>query len=297
MESARDFIKQFSRNSIKLLFGKRSTNLLRCFRMIWMNGCGNTMIHVRTAGNIAMGKRRCRYSWIPCHLQKRKCCSIVTTFQTKRKYDGSSDDVVTSTNPFVRNFSMENLKIVLLKVSVYIHSLVVFLLIAFIMVWNFNNSIFINDKLDILSLLRNNWKALLIILLLLWGWLYQYIFDYLVKGAYSQINTIKSIENRTFDSIMVYFTSNIVPLLSFDLQSNRYFAIAMLIVIINGLIFIKTDMYYLNPTLAIFGGYRIFKVTFDKNHEHIVITKNELKIGSRVKIKEISANIFLGRQV
>ena len=56
------------------------------------------MNHVRTAGNIAMGKRRCRHSWIPYHLQKRKCCSIVATFQTKRKYDGSSDDVVTSTS-------------------------------------------------------------------------------------------------------------------------------------------------------------------------------------------------------
>ena len=53
--------------------------------------CGNTMNHVHTAGSIAMGKRRCRHSWIPCHLQKRKCCSIVTTFQTKKKYDGSSD--------------------------------------------------------------------------------------------------------------------------------------------------------------------------------------------------------------
>ena len=51
----------------------------------------------RTAGSVVMGKRRCRHSWIPCHLQKRKCCSIVTTFQTKRKYDRSSDDVVTST--------------------------------------------------------------------------------------------------------------------------------------------------------------------------------------------------------
>ena len=74
-----------------------STNLLRCCRTIWMNGCGNTMNHVRTAGNIAMGKGRCRHSWIPYHLQKRKCCSIVATFQTKREYDGSSDDVVTST--------------------------------------------------------------------------------------------------------------------------------------------------------------------------------------------------------
>ena len=97
MESARDSIKRFSRNSIKLLFEKRSTNPLRCCRTIWMNGCGNTMNHVHTAGSIAMGKRRCRHSWIPCHLQKRKCCSIVTTFQTKRIYDRSSDDVVTST--------------------------------------------------------------------------------------------------------------------------------------------------------------------------------------------------------
>lgn len=98
MESARDSIKRFSRNSIKLLFEKRSTHPLRCCRTIWMNGCGNTMNHVHTAGSIAMGKRRCRHSWIPCHLQKRKCCSIVTTFQTKRKYDRSSDDVVTSTD-------------------------------------------------------------------------------------------------------------------------------------------------------------------------------------------------------
>ena len=98
MESARDFIKRFSRNSIKLLFGKRSTNPLRCCRMIWMNGCRNTMNYVRTAENIVMEKRLCRHSWIPCLLQKRKCCSIVTTFQTKRKYDRSSDDVVTSTH-------------------------------------------------------------------------------------------------------------------------------------------------------------------------------------------------------
>ena len=59
--------------------------------------CGNTMNHVRTAGNIAIGKHRCRHSWVLCHLQKRKCCSIVATSQTKRKYDGSSDDVATST--------------------------------------------------------------------------------------------------------------------------------------------------------------------------------------------------------
>lgn len=55
------------------------------------------MNYVRTAENIVMEKRLCRHSWIPCLLQKRKCCSIVTTFQIKRKYDRSSDDVVTST--------------------------------------------------------------------------------------------------------------------------------------------------------------------------------------------------------
>ncbi len=97
MESARDFIKQFSRNSIKLLFGKRSANLLRRCRMIWMNGCGNIMNPVRTAGSIAMGKLRCRHSWIHSLLQKRNGCSIVATFQVKRKYDGLSDDVATST--------------------------------------------------------------------------------------------------------------------------------------------------------------------------------------------------------
>lgn len=68
-----------------------------CCRMIWMNGCGNIMNPVRTAGSIAMGKLRCRHSWIPSLLQKRNGCSIVATFQVKKKYDGLSDDVATST--------------------------------------------------------------------------------------------------------------------------------------------------------------------------------------------------------
>ena len=42
---------------------------------------------------------------IPCHLQKRKCCSIGTAFQTKKKYDGSSDDVVTTTETNVRKIA------------------------------------------------------------------------------------------------------------------------------------------------------------------------------------------------
>ena len=67
---------------------------------------GTALNHVHTSGSIAMGKRRCRHSWIPCHLQKRKYCSIVTTLQTKRKYDGSSDDVVTSTD--YRDFAEGN---------------------------------------------------------------------------------------------------------------------------------------------------------------------------------------------
>ena len=44
-----------------------------------MNGCGNTMNPVRTAGSIAMGKRQYRHSWIPSLLQKRKCYRIATT--------------------------------------------------------------------------------------------------------------------------------------------------------------------------------------------------------------------------
>ena len=48
-------------------------------------------------GKYCYGKTPMQTSGIPCLLQKRKCCSIATIFHTKRKYDKSSDDVVTST--------------------------------------------------------------------------------------------------------------------------------------------------------------------------------------------------------
>ena len=93
MESAKTFIKQF----YQIAFRKKIYEFIEMLQNDldeWLQEYNESRPH---SGSIAIGKRQCRHSWIPFHLQKRKCCSIVVTFQTKRKYDGSSDDVITST--------------------------------------------------------------------------------------------------------------------------------------------------------------------------------------------------------
>ena len=83
---------------IELLFGKRAANPLRVYNMIWKNDFGNIINHVRSSECIAMENADTDIPKIPCLLEKRKCCSIVTTSKTKRKYYKSSDEVVTFAN-------------------------------------------------------------------------------------------------------------------------------------------------------------------------------------------------------
>ena len=97
MESVSGSTKRFSMSFIRSLFVRKYTTPLKCYRKISMSGCGTTMKIDLIAGNIVTEKRQGKHSMTHCCLQRKKCCSIVTACQSNRKYDKSSDDIVTST--------------------------------------------------------------------------------------------------------------------------------------------------------------------------------------------------------
>ena len=74
----------------------------------------------------------------------------------------------------------------------------------------------------------------------------------------------------------------------------------LLLLIVIGIIFIRTDKYYANPTLAIFG-YKLFKVTLaDRNNNYdsiSVLTKSDLKAGQNVAYQFISESVCFVRKI
>lgn len=114
-------------------------------------------------------------------------------------------------------------------------------------------------------------------------------------------DTLKVMECKSEDyENLTFLATYIIPFagMSFD-SLNKIFAYILLLVVI-GVIFVKTEKYYANPTLAIFG-YRLYKADLsDSNALYqsiMVISKCRLQAGSNVHYKFLSNSVCFAREV
>ncbi|ELV8648912.1 hypothetical protein QNE85_004256, partial [Vibrio fluvialis] len=120
-------------------------------------------------------------------------------------------------------------------------------------------------------LLKANIIPIVMLFLLAISWYFKYEFDHLLQGGGQKVIRIQSIENEDYEHL-TFLATYIIPFFGFKFNDpNQFTAIIVLLVII-GAIFVRTNKYYANPTLAVLG-YRLYKATLnDKNgvYESIV---------------------------
>jgi len=97
--------------------------------------------------------------------------------------------------------------------------------------------------------------AVLMILGIIFFFKFQYNF---VNGSSLLPIKVKEIENLNFESI-TFLATYIVPLACIDLDKDRSALMLIIILVLIGWIYIKTNLFYTNPTLAILG-YHIYKI-------------------------------------
>lgn len=149
------------------------------------------------------------------------------------------------------------------------------------------------------SLLSRNIIPLLSLLFLLIG-VFSYLrFDYRVSGSKKIPSRIDKIEDLNYEHL-TFLTTYIIPLICFNLSSARYvFALVFLLVII-GIIYVKTDKFYANPTLAVLG-YRLYKATITSRTEArenvVLITKERLTKNDQIRIIDLDENVCFARKI
>lgn len=91
-----------------------------------------------------------------------------------------------------------------------------------------------------------------------------------------------------------YFITYIIPFLQFDLLSIGDYLSIIILFIVMGTIYIKSDLIYINPMLAFFG-YNIFKtVKTEDNEEVVIITKGKKKdIENNPKLIPLGESVFI----
>ena len=91
--------------------------------------------------------------------------------------------------------------------------------------------------------------------------------------------TIMKIEDQNYEHL-TFLTTYIVPFLRVNLKGTDLL-ISVLLLIIIGAIFVKTNLFYKNPTLALLG-YKLYKVDAGSKTGLIYLSKEELKEGDTI---------------
>ncbi len=147
-----------------------------------------------------------------------------------------------------------------------------------------------------------SWKALLssnpisIISLILLGYcFYAYKkFDFDLKGATDIPFEIKKIEGINYEHL-TFLATYVVPLISFDFGSGRQMIVLVLLLIVMGVIYIKTDLFYANPSLALLG-FHIYRA--DGNFKTgdrvgiILVSRERIVDGQRVSYIKLDERIY-----
>ncbi len=148
-------------------------------------------------------------------------------------------------------------------------------------------------------LISHNIIPLFCIISLIIGAFSYYDFIFTTKGSPNLSFEIMEIENIDYEHL-TFLTTYIFPLITFNFVSIRYQIVFFILLLVIGIIYIRTDLFYANPTLAILR-FRIYKVNGlrkGNNHKNkILITSEKLSITDRVKYIKLDERIYYAVKV
>lgn len=131
------------------------------------------------------------------------------------------------------------------------------------------------------------------------GFLYYLRFDYKVSGSASIPVEISSVEDVSYEHL-TFLTTYIIPLICFNLESVRYLIALFVLLFVIGIIYVRTDRFFANPTLAVLG-FRLYSAVVKrrtgKEVKVTLISKGVLSSGDKIRFLELDARVYYARRV
>ncbi|MGJ1227116.1 anti-phage protein KwaA [Sphingobacterium siyangense] len=187
------------------------------------------------------------------------------------------------------------------KIGLYILSL--WLMFALIIIITIKIPVYFGDDWEYIEtkqLVSLNLIPIICIVAIIAGFFAYYDFSYRLKGTAELAFQITEIENIDYEHL-TFLTTYIVPLVCFNFDNERYQIVLLILLVIIGIIYIRTDLFYANPTLAVLK-FRIYKVsgTFVRDglrNNIIIITREKLTNKDKVKYLKLDNRIYYVKKI
>src|SRR5690606_39860333 len=119
-------------------------------------------------------------------------------------------------------------------------------------------------------------------------------FDFELKGANEIPFEVRKVENINYEHL-TFLATYVVPLISFDFGSGRQMIVLGLLLVVLGVIYLKTDLFYANPSLALLG-FHIYRADGSfKNGDNagvVLICRERLSEGQKVSYIKLDDRIY-----
>ena len=126
---------------------------------------------------------------------------------------------------------------------------------------------------------------------------YAYFKDYL-KNAKRLPVEIEECESVNYENLS-FLATYVIPLVCFPMKTDREIFVLFAVIIIIGCIFVKTNLYYTNPSLVLMG-FNVYSVRCKNGaafKNGIVIVKGKLKANDTIKYMSLSDNVYFVRRI
>jgi len=146
-------------------------------------------------------------------------------------------------------------------------------------------------------LLSKNVIPAICILCLLIGTYSYFDFSFKLNDATQMPFKIKKIEGIDYEHL-TFLTTYIVPLVCFNFVDIRYQLVLVILLIVIGVIYIRTDLFYANPTLALLN-YKIYRVDGEFKEgirlDVVLISRTTLELNQRVDYIKLDNRIYYAK--
>ena len=120
-----------------------------------------------------------------------------------------------------------------------------------------------------------------------------------VKNKFAEPYKIADMYDKTKDTL-TYLIPYIIAFIGFDLNNWQNLVALLILIVIVFAVYMNSDLLYFNPLLSIFG-YKIYQIKAEKSQfigekylQITVLTSQQMKIGDRIRVWDLSDNVFLG---
>lgn len=185
----------------------------------------------------------------------------------------------------------------IIKFMLYLLSLWLLFFMLIVLKADFSNLVLRENEIHFEVILADNLVPFICLILMIIGFAGYAVFRDKLRSAKELPVVLVECKSINYENLS-FLATYVIPLICFPMSTGREIFVLFAVIIIIGCIFVKTNLFYSNPTLALMG-FGIYSVTSkdDIFKDDLVIAIGRLKRGDSIKYINLGDNVYFAKKV